>query len=111
MDSTIALRGFENLDSLEMKKVEEIVSKSLKKINTQENYENLTIELKQHKHAKEFTHEIKAILFLKNKRISSENSDKNLYKAIKTALDKLLSELEHKFRRKSNRLKTKRNIL
>ena len=70
MDNTIALRGFENLDSLESQKVEEIISKSLKKIDLRENYENIVIELKQHKHAKEFIHEVKATLFLKNKRIS-----------------------------------------
>jgi ribosome-associated translation inhibitor RaiA len=99
MDSTIALRGFDNLDSLELNKVGEIVSKSLRKITQREDYENLTIELKQHKHVKEFIHEIKATLFIKNKRISSKNSDKNLYKAIKIVLDKLLSEIEHKFRK------------
>jgi len=108
MDSTIALRGFENLDSLELQKVEEIVSKSLKKITTKEDYGNLTIELKQHKHAKEFTHEVKATIFIGNKRISSQNSDKNLYKAIKTVLDKLLSELEHKSRK--DKLKLKQSV-
>jgi hypothetical protein len=100
MDNTMALRGFENLDSLELKKVEEIISKSLNKIALREDYENLVIELKQHKHSKEFIHEIKATIFLKTSRFSSQNSDKNLYKAIKTVLDKLLSELEHKSRKK-----------
>jgi len=95
MDSTISLRGFDNLDPLELKKVEEILSKSLKKIANGEDYENLSIELKQHKYAKGFNHEIKAIVFLKNKRISSQTSDKNLYKSLKVVLDKLLAGIEH----------------
>jgi ribosome-associated translation inhibitor RaiA len=99
MDSTIALRGFENLDPLEQQKVQEIVSKSLKKITIKEEYDALTIELKQHQHAKEFIHELRATLFVKNKRISSQGSDKNLYKALKSVLDKLLSELEHRLRK------------
>ena len=99
MDNTISLRGFDNLDSLELKKLEEIVSKSLKKITFQEDYDQIIIELKQHKHNNEFVHEIKATLFLKKQRFSSKNSDKNLYKALKIALDKLLSELEHKLKK------------
>jgi hypothetical protein len=102
MDNTISLRGFDNLDPSELKKVEEIVSKNIKKIASGEGYENLSIELKQHKHAMGFNHEIKAILFLKNPKISSQNqrissqtTDKNLYKSLKVVLDKLLAEIEH----------------
>lgn len=98
MDGTIALRGFENLDSLEQQKVQEIVSKSLKKITIKEDYQELIIELKQHKHSMEFIHEIKATIFLKDRRISSKSSDKNLYKALNSVLDKLLSELGHKLK-------------
>jgi hypothetical protein len=102
MDNTISLRGFDNLDPAELQKVEEILSKNIKKIASGEGYDHLSIELKQHKHAKGFNHEIKAVLFLKNQKISSQNqrissqaSDKNLYKSLKIVLDKLLAEIEH----------------
>jgi hypothetical protein len=109
MDNTISLIGFNILDSLEQDKVKEIVTKNLKKINVREDYSNLVIELKQHKHANEFIHEIKAILFLKDKRISSQVSDKNLYRALQTLFDKTLAEIEHKIKLKKTTYNKSKN--
>ena len=96
MDNTISLVGFDILDSSEQDKVKEIITKNLKKISVRSNYSKLRIELKQHKHAKEYVHEIKSVLFVGDKRIGSETSDKNLYRALQTLFDKTLSEIEHK---------------
>jgi hypothetical protein len=96
MDNTISLIGFDILDNLEQDKVKEIVTKNLKKINIRGDYSKLRIELKQHQHTKEIIHELKLALFMGNKRIGSQASDKNLYRALQTIFDKTLSELEHK---------------
>ncbi len=93
---TLTLQGFSNLDPSEIERLEDLIAKNLKKIRFKSDYLNLRIELKQHKHSKEFVHEIKATLFLKQNRIRAETSDKNIYKALQNVFDKLLSEIEHK---------------
>jgi ribosome-associated translation inhibitor RaiA len=96
MDDTITLQGFKNLDPSEIERLEELISKNVKKIKFESDYNNLTIELKQHKHTLEFIHEIKADLFLKNKRINAQDSDKNIYKALQSVFNKIMSELKHR---------------
>ena len=104
MDNTLTLQGFTNLDPSEIERLEELIEKNLKKIKFKSDYNNLRIELKQHKHSKEINHEINAILFLKQNRINAETSDKNIYKALQNVFDKLLAEIEHKNRlRQSNK--------
>ena len=93
---TLTLQGFNILDPSEIERLEEVIAKNLKKIKFRSDYINLRIELKIHEHAKEFVHEIKAVLFLKKNRIRAETSDKNIYKALQNVFDKLLSEIEHK---------------
>lgn len=95
MDNTISLIGFDVLDDAEQDKIRVIVAKNLRKIDMREDYSKLLIELKQHKHAKEYLHEIKSVLFGKNKRIISQTSDKNLYRAVQIIFDKMLAEIEH----------------
>jgi ribosome-associated translation inhibitor RaiA len=87
--------GFKGLDDSEIKVVQEIILNSLNKINKKVTANLIRVELKQHKHAKEFMHEIKAVLFLKGNRISASASNKNMYKAVKETLDKLIAEIGH----------------
>ena len=94
MDS-LTLQGFSNLDPSEIKSLEEVIAKKLSKIKFKTNYEGLRVELKQHKHSKEFIHEIKAVMFLKSKRMMAQDSDKNIYKALNNVFDKLITELGH----------------
>ncbi len=105
MDNTLTIQGFTNLDPSEIKRLEELIAKNLKKIKFKSDYNDLRIELKQHKHAKEFIHEINAILFLKQSRIRAETSDKNIYKALQNVFDKLLAEIEHKNKKFNSRTK------
>lgn len=95
-DPEIALIGFDILAESEIGVIKGIVLKSLNKLSKKAEIGLIRLELKQHKHAKEFNHEIKAILFLKNNRISAMDSDKNMYKALDAVMCKLGKELEHK---------------
>jgi len=110
MDSTISLIGFDILDNLEQNKAKEIITKNLKKIDVRGDYSKLVIELKQHKHSQEFVHEVKAVLFIGDKRISSQTSDKNLYKALQTLFDKTLAEIEHKTKPKKQHNLNRRKL-
>ncbi len=110
MDNTISLIGFDALDDLEQNKVKEIITKNLRKISVRGNYTKLRIELKQHKHAKEFVHELKSVLFITDKRISSGSSDKNLYRALQILFDKTLAEIEHKTKPKKQHILGRQNL-
>jgi ribosome-associated translation inhibitor RaiA len=99
-ETEIALIGFKDIDESEVSVIKGIVLKSLNKLTKKAEIELVRIELKEHKHAKEFMHEVKAVLFLKNSLISATDTDKNLYKAIQGVLCKLDKESEHK--RKDN---------
>ena len=98
----IAFIGFQSIDESEISVIKGIVLKSLNKLSKKAEIELIRLELKQHKHAKEFMHEMKAVLFLKNNRISATDSDKNIYKALSGVMCKLDKESEHKERTKNS---------
>ncbi|UCD20815.1 MAG: hypothetical protein JSW08_03515 [archaeon] len=94
----IALIGFEGLDESELKSINEILVKRLKKLKI--DYSLLRINLKQHKHAKHFMHELTVNLSrAKGRPILAKISDKNLYKALDKVMERLLSEVKHKIRK------------
>ena len=88
--------GFKDIDDSEISVIKGIVLKTLNKLSKRTEIELIRLELKQHKHAKEFVHEMKAVLFLKNNRISATDTDKNIYKALSGVMCKLDKESEHK---------------
>jgi ribosome-associated translation inhibitor RaiA len=92
----VAFIGFKNIDDSEISIIKGIVLKSLNKLSKKAEIELIRLELKLHKHANEFVHEIKAVLFLKNNRISATDTDKNIYKALSNVMCKLDKESEHK---------------
>ncbi|MCX6741646.1 MAG: hypothetical protein NTX24_00520 [Candidatus Pacearchaeota archaeon] len=92
----VAFVGFKDIDDSEISVIKGIVLKTLNKLSKKTEIELIRLELKQHKHAKEFVHEIKAVLFLKNNRISATDTDKNIYKALSGVMCKLDKESEHK---------------
>jgi ribosome-associated translation inhibitor RaiA len=107
-DAKIALIGFKNLDESEIDTAKEIILKSLNKLDRTDSVDFIKIELKTHKHSKEFVHEVTATTYSKSKRMNAEESDKNLFKAVRNVMDKLIVESEHI--NKSNKTKTISNI-
>ncbi|MEM4703408.1 MAG: HPF/RaiA family ribosome-associated protein [Candidatus Pacearchaeota archaeon] len=98
----ISLRGFDDLDKSEIKTIEDLISSRLRKLNIA--YSLLVIELKQHKHEYKhlarIIHEIKIDLFFgKGKPLTAKAEDVNLYKAIGGAMDRLLKEVRHRFKK------------
>ena len=95
----IALVGFEVLDESEQDIVKKIVESYIKKMSTLGNYQEMKISLRQHKHGKTFKHEVNALAIFGQGQFESEATEWNLYIALSTVCDRILSELEHKIKR------------
>jgi len=92
-EGNIQLVNFGKLDEIEIKKIETLLSTRIKKLRQ---FTLLKLNLRMHKHATQFIHEIEGELHVeKIKRIGAIASDKNLYKALDGVMHRLTSELEH----------------
>jgi ribosome-associated translation inhibitor RaiA len=96
--SEITLSGFDSLDPAEVQRIEEIIDKRLKKLKVE--YKLFKISLKEHKHSKRIAIEVNADLFLsKGKSIFAQSTEDNLYKALDQLMEKINSEISHKFKK------------
>jgi len=102
-EGNIQLIKFDKLDETEIAKIKTLMIPKVKKLG---NFDLLRLNLKIHKHSTEFIHEIEGELFSEGHNpLSALAADKNIYTALTSIMDKLISEAEH-----SNKLydKTKR---
>jgi len=90
---SLVLVGFNKLEESEIKASREIIERYLEKMKKKADCKELKIRLKMKKHSKSFIHEIEAKLYAE-KIFNAKAIDRNLYKAIDSALSKIVSELK-----------------
>jgi len=95
LGGNIALVGFDILEPAELIIVKKIVGTYVKKLQENTEYKELKLVLKQSQHGKTFKHEINAQLDLNKGSFQSKVTEWNLFKAISTAMEKLISEFSH----------------
>ena len=99
-EKRLSLSGF-NLDSSEKERVNVLLNKYINKIEERihHTYDELKLRLKKSLHGKSFLHEIEVDVIMKGTIISSKMTDYNLYTALSGVFDKILVEIDHKFRK------------
>ena len=97
---SVSLLGFDELDEEEIEQAKKIVLTHVQKLEYKTKNAALKVKLKMHKHNMEFIHELEADFFVSGgKNFSASASDKNLYKALASTMTKLISEVNHDFRK------------
>lgn len=99
LKGTIALVGFEVLDQSEQDVALKVVESYLKKLSTLGDLQEMKISLRQHQHGKTFKHELNALAIFKQGRFDSAVTEWNLYTALSSVCEKILSEVEHKIQK------------
>ena len=109
MAENIQIIGLDDLDSSEIAVIKEIISKYMKKISNKMEYTLLKISFKQHQRIKYFIHEVKAELFTaQHNKLSAMHTDKNIYKATASIMEKILAEIEHLKNTRAKNVKEKK---
>jgi len=91
----IDLVGFEVLDAEEIDIVKRIVANYIRKMSNLGDYKEMRLALRQHEHGKTFKHEIDAFAIFSEGKFNAEVTDWNLYAALSSVCEKIMSELEH----------------
>jgi ribosome-associated translation inhibitor RaiA len=91
----IKLMGFEELKQDEIESIQRIIAPYIEKINLIQEYQLLKISLKKHPKSKITMNELRASMQVKGKIFGVETDNKNLYKAMATLMEKLISEINH----------------
>jgi ribosome-associated translation inhibitor RaiA len=100
LGGNITLVGFK-LEPMVLIVVKKIVGNYAKKLGDKGGYKELKVSLRQHEHGKAMLHEIETELITsKNKQggseiiLNSSAEDYNLFNALSSVMEKLLSEIE-----------------
>lgn len=93
------LSGFEISDA-ELNIVNNIIDSYLKKIDRFIKAEKIQLRLKLSQHEKSFLHEISGKIITNKKIFNAKVSDRNLFYAVASVLEKLLHEIEHFVKKK-----------
>ena len=99
LGGNIWLIGFNDIDKVELAVVKKIVGSSIKKMAEKTPYDEVRIRMKKHDKGKSFLHEISSDIYVGGLHLNAKSENRNIYSAISTALNNLLREIEHKFKK------------
>ena len=98
MPEKVLLSGFD-MEPAERAIAEKVIRNFSRKISERSSYEYLKLRLKKSRKGKNFLHQVRGELKIKNKKFEAEASDYNLFSVLADVMEKLLNEMVHSQRK------------